>query len=121
MSNDYRTIRVTEKTYLRMLEIRDKIEKHGMDWMPRSTRVLAPDRRNKLMTLGSMLSAGIEAYNREINGMSIVDDLMHLRDGMSQGASRGTPELGPFVDELERLMARYELNPKKQEQDDEEE
>lgn len=114
MSNDYKTIRVTPETYSRMIEIRDKIQKRGMGWMPPSTRVLSVDRRNQLVTLGSMLAAGIEAYNREIGGMSMVDDMMRLRNGMSQRAL-DAPELMPFVAELEKLMDRYEMNPKKQE------
>lgn len=104
MSNDYKTIRVTPSTYDRMHAIQKKLRGREIDSLPPSTRDVYVDSRTGMITLGSMLAAGIEAYDREIDMLDTRFDLRKFHERLL-----ADPKAKDIAEEFRVLLIRHNV------------
>lgn len=104
MSINYKTVRVTPDTYDRMHEIQKNLRGREIDSLPPSTRNVSVDSRSGFITLGTMLRASIEAYDRELNMLDTRFDLRKFHERLL-----ADPKAKDVAAEFELLLIRHNV------------
>lgn len=71
MSTEYRTLRVMPDVYDRAHKIQEKLSALAEGVMPKSTsRITYDHRKDKMVSIGSVIAIALEALDREMDEMS---------------------------------------------------